>query len=619
VSISKFQEKFLRKGCGPIIVVAMSAVFLGFGFNNQCNRYAGMNRGAGQGDNEDRFEIVKVGNVPVTSTQVQNVESQLASREGAVSFQTQASGTAQAIYGLVTQAAYADIVDSEHIPVTEDALLNAYKTLLQQEIDQVKLQLMMSGKAKDQKDIDAAFKAQTGKVPDQFLKDELTTAREQYSDKDKRAELVEKVAQELVEQSYEAKIVPSDQALQDSYRSDVVKRIFIASAKSPNVDAKIAEVQAALKGGMSFEQAMDKFSSDPAYGAHKKVSDNTTDVGADMIASDPEYKPLAGQQAGFVSGPVDVPGGKAIFKVVTIQSKLPPDFQKNIATYRTDYAKKTAPKEVQKRVQSILTSSATTWDNLGYKVLYEYMQSLYSGSTANPTEAMRKIADEAKDVLQKGDPAYGEPATYAWYLAFEVVYQGAGADKTKLRDERIAVLNAVLQHTEDYGIRMELVDLYMQAKDPAGALNNLIAAAQNNTDYGGQGTAHFGDIQAKRAAMLKAGLVKDADLKPLDAAQASWRSAKADQDKQDAEMRKQAEAEKQKDIENEKANAAAVAAQKAEQEKNAPPAPKAEAPKKTSKSSGGLLPDDSKKPGASGGYLLPGSTPSTPGKGPGGN
>ncbi len=628
MSISKFQEKYLRKGCATVIALAMASVFLGFGFNNQCGRNAGMNQP--QGDQEDRSLVAKVGDIPVTTDAVQKAQATITSQAPAgLAYPMQARSEAEAVYAAASQAAYAYIAQRDHIPITDQALLKGVEAQIQRAIEQEKMQLMFSGKVKDPKDMDAAFKQATGRTADEIVRNSLTQAREDLQDKDKRARLVAEMAPELVRNAFESKFVPSDAELRASYQVYVVKRVLIAAGtKNPSVDAMVAEVEAALKAGLDFDKAIDKFSSDPPTASGKKISDNTFNVTASMMQTDPQYKDLQGQRPGFVSPPVAVPNGKAIYKIVSVRTDLPKDFDKNIARYRSDYAKQKVNGEVQKQVNGVLTSSTTSWNNLGDKALFEYTQAFGTTDPATTNTQMRKVADDAKAARVKGDVASLQPATDAWFLAFDTLYNTRGADKSKMQDERIEVLNAVLQHTEDFSLRMELVDLYVAKKDWSNALGNLVAASHANTDYAGLGTQHFGDIMAKRNQIKKLGQLTDAQLKDLDAAQDSWRVDKAGFDKQAEETKREEAKAKAAQAEIDRKNAEELAKQKAEAAKNAPPPSPAPSPGRpvspkgtTPPKGAGVLPPGlvfPRTPKGNGSILPPGSVPSGPGKGPGG-
>jgi len=619
VSIGKFQEKFLGKGCATVIALACSFVFLFFGFS-QCNRYSGMNGMAGNGE-EQAPVAVKVGSVGLTTQQIENAQSQEASQFGnmSVPLSEQAQLAAAAVYRLVSQAAYTSLAEKDHVPITDDAILSAVQSQIQDAIKQKEMSLMFSGQVKDPKDLDAEFKKETGQTPADALKNGLTSAREALSDKDKRAQLVNDVAQDMVKNYYATKIAPSDQELRSSFDTYVTKRIFVVG-QDAKADAKMGQVQAALKSGMGFEQAMDKFSDDPPIGKGKKISDNTNTVPASIIPTSPEYKELVGQKPGFVGTVQSVTGGKAIYKLVSVKSDLPKDFQTNLAKYKDDYAKKQADENVKKDVDALLAGPDVVWSNAGDKALFDFYMAAFANPVAvtDMNATMRKIADEGKDAAKSSDPNANEPGAYAWYLAFDRLYTSQGADKTKMLDERIDVLNALLTRSEDLATRLELVDLYIQKKDGSDAITQLIAASHANTDYSGVGTRQFGDLMAKRAALLKSGLVTEPMLKEFDAAQDQWRKDKVNADKEAEETKKQEAIEKAQEAENEKRNAAEVAKQKAEMEKNAPKTPAAplHVGPKTSAPPGLLPPGTVKGQPQAGGSLLPPGT--VPPKGPGG-
>jgi hypothetical protein len=570
VSISKFQEKFLGKGCGVAIGIVMALTFLGLGFN-QCSRGAAAN-GNSDASQEGPVAIASVGGIPVTSVDVTAAQDALQqqSQTPDSSYSAMARLRGQAISFAASRAAIAYIAQRDHIPVDDAAVLKVRQSAMQMQIQQAEDALIATKKLKNPTpaQLAAAFEAQYKKKPQQIIDESTDAIKKQLADKEQHAALMADSVPMIVESALETKYTPTDDQLRSAYNTYKVKRIFLNSTKNPNLDAAIAKVLTALKGGTSFDEAIDKYSNDPTPPG-KKLSANTTTVPGQLIDYEPEYKDLKGQKVGFVSNPESVMGGKAIFDIVGITTNPPKDFQSNLAKYRSDYAKGEAGKELQKEITDVLGSTTTTWNNPGYKALYDVQAALGNPMLGNSPASLQKFIDEAK-TARSGSGSGEVPANDAYFLASDALYNSPGADKTKLRDERIDALSAALQSNEDFDLRLELADLYAQKKDEVNALDQLQKAAEANTVYDVTGQRHFGDVAAKRETFIKSGLAKEKDMAAIDAAQDAWRKSKVDQDKQDAEMKEQEAIQKQKDAELAKQNEAEIARQKATAPKSGP-------------------------------------------------
>ena len=151
--------------------------------------------------------------------------------------------------------------------------------------------------------------------------------------------------------------------------------------------------------------------------------------------------------------------------------------------------------------------------------------------------------------------------------AFQKIYDAPGADKAKLKAERIASLTKYLEFKDNWDLRKEVItDLKDQKKGDDG-YNQLLIALDKNNKYDANGQRVYSDIAASFKELQTASLIKPEQEKEFRGRQEEWQKAKADYDKTEAELAKQ-----QKEQE---------AAQKAAQPKApATSAPPTTAPKK---------------------------------------
>ncbi len=614
MSISKFQERFLGKGCGVAITIGMALVFLGLGFQ----RCSGGGQTSDQEDQQQAQTIVTVGGKKgVTLSDLSSIQSAMMQNSTQdLSYSTMVRIRAEALSRSIDTAAMLYIADENHIVIDDKAVVDAEAVSAQEQIQTAEQQLATSKKLKNPTpaQLSNLFQSQYHLSPTQAIGRISDNVQQKLNDPQNRPQTIAEAVPMIVEQAFVKKAAVSDDQLKANYDTYTVKRIFISAKSNANVDEAIGKVEADLKGGMSFENAMDKYSNDPRPPG-KKVSDSSTTIPAQFIQFEPGYEVLKGQKAGFVSAPLSIPGGKAILKITQVSENLPKDFATNIAKYRTDAAKSQGDADLQKQLQQVIASPDTKWNIQGYKALYDVNKAILGGTMPPSPKALQALVDEAK-AAQTGGGSGESAANDAYFLAADALYNSPGADKAKLADLRIDAIKAALQSNEDFDLRMELVDLYVKKKDGLDAIDQLTAAATANTSYDVLGQRHFGDLSAKRAELIKDGLAKEADFKNLDAAQTSWKKGKQDQDKEAAEMKVEEAKQKAEQAKLDAENAAAVKQQQEAAKSKAPATKFSTTPQTSATQARATGINPAPKPGAAapGSSLLPQGSPLSKGK-----
>jgi len=573
VSISKFQEKFLsEKGCGTFMAIGFTLVLVCFGFNTQCAR---MNAMGGGGDAGDVPPIATVGDIPVAQNDVTDIISHQQQGRPSQGYLESAYEQANAVDTALKRAANLYLARQMHASFDDASITKVMSDQISSQIMQAKMQLAQTKKLKptDTKAMDDAFKAQFGgRTADELTKGMMDQLKTALADKSKRPIVEMDVAPELLEKAVEAQINPTDAELRASYDTYVTKQITVSPKPGSDPTAQILQAQNALKGGMSFEAAMEKYSTAPAMKGKKK-SDQTSDIPVSEINFMPSYKELEGKQPGYVSGVLDSFMGKQIIKIVSVKNNAPKDLTKNRAVYVQTYAGQQASTQVQDKLKALLASSTVKWDSAGYRALDDYEQAAMNPDPISKAAALQKVQNEAKAARDGGRPGDAGAALAAWYLAFDQIYQMPTTNKDSMRDARIELLTAVLASNEDFGIRMELVKLYADKKDGKDAVLQLVTASKNNTLTDATGQKNFGDVAQEKEKLQTAGLTTPADIKAIDDAQAAYvklRDDSAKQTAQQAEEQKKADAENAKLIKQQEAELAKTKAAAAPSNPTAP-------------------------------------------------
>ncbi|RYG33518.1 hypothetical protein EON81_17950, partial [bacterium] len=323
-----------------------------------------------------------------------------------------------------------------------------------------------------------------------------------------------------------AKTNPATEAdLRATFDNYTLKRILLPKAEGTKAQAE--KIEAELKGGLKFEEAMNRYSKDLPM-PNKKVADNVLNVTGQML-SDEQYKPLKGLKAGEISAPVDSFEGTVIYKVVSVKSELPKDFEKNKAMMLEAKSRQNAEAELQTKTAGIAKGEGVVWKNDVYKAIF----SLNAPPTEDPKSGdanLRVAADAGKAASAKAAGDELRLAGLLRYAALSRLAMSPTADKAALRKEQIEAINDILKGREDATLRTKLIALYVEEKSPlAGPA--LVEAAKFNNDFTDKGQSQYAEMAKQLADLKKASLIKPEDATAVDAELANWRKGKADFEK----------------------------------------------------------------------------------------
>jgi hypothetical protein len=384
-----------------------------------------------------------------------------------------------------------------------------------------------------------------------------------------RPGLEEQVARPLVMEALQASIKPTLDQLKAQYDTYQFKRILFVAHPGSTVDSQIAKAQADIKSGASFEQVIDRYSGEPPIKG-KKLSDNTIDTLDTQFDFQPELKPLKSLKPGQVSDVIETPQGKAIYKLIALKNTAPPDLATNTKKYADTYAMQKASTEFQDQLKQFSQSGPIVWKIQGLKALYDWLlvRQDFMLSPADQVAKMGSVVDEAKKAMTAAANDT-RPAALAWFAAFDTIWNAPGADKIKLRGDRIEVLKALTTVQPFFSLRMELVDLLMEAKDGPEAVEALKNAAGSNFNYDIQGQQNFQDVQARMMKLSAAGMLSKAQEDQITKIQQEWVNENAVVAKDKAAMKAEQEKAQKETEENAAKQKAEALKQKAEAEKAA--------------------------------------------------
>lgn len=433
---------------------------------------------------------------------------------------------------------------------------------IESELGNLKQQYITGGKLKPDA-TEAQFAELFKKEQGQDLSELKSKALQQNAEMlrtgtDLRIPLASLAVQQPLLDALKKEVKLSDDELKKSYDKLEFKRITLTK-NDPMATAKKIETE--LKGGLTFEKAIDRYSESPAD-PKEKASEKIEPLERIVIRGFDAYKPLENLKPGEVSAPISIGQSVNIFKLIRIKSDVPKDFDKQKDSLRESQTARIAAGKLQTDLQEAQKTAKIEWKVKAYEWLYAYGRLTAENLGADERAKLeRQIMEESLKSVTEGDAAQAKLSSLLAYVTFESVYGAASAaEKIKLDDTKVKVYEAYLLDHEDPAMRLELVKVYQRLKKAEEYNSQLNAAANANlgsTDAAAQG--RYSEIntlirEGEGAKLLTA--EQAADLRKI---QTLWVEQKAEQDKFDAEQKKLEEEERKKaEAEEKKAQAEAA-------------------------------------------------------------
>ncbi|MCW5941756.1 MAG: SurA N-terminal domain-containing protein [Fimbriimonadaceae bacterium] len=582
-----------KSGCGLAVGGALAVVMAMGIFNaSQCNR---------GGKNPDAVDTVvaTVGEVSIDARQVAElVENQ--QRQFGASMELppflEVSLLGGALQQLIDGGLQVELAKQKGIALTDDAIVAFYNGQIDDLVKSERERLVKAGKIKadatDAQYTEALKKDQPGFTSFEDLrKRNEDLIRQTLADPTKRTSAVLQTAQAMIAAAETKRLNLTEEEVLKDYDEFTLKRVYLseASNKGKDLKAEAEKILAEIKGGTTFEQAMDKYSNDAPTTPKERVSKNELKYGTAMLLGDPRLVPLAALKKGDVSGVLDEFGGVAIYKVVDVKRQLPKDWDKNKTQLIQQAKQSRVIREVQKAIEEMRKQDRVVWKSAGYKVVFDFQRlssdPSVAGDAAKLKERQKELLADAETAIEK-DPVGSNAAKLVRFVMFESEYAQATAEEKKaLSAKRIEYAKAIPQYDDKPGLQLQVVDMYVDAGDKENAGQTLLEAARANMDTSDLGKSNHGAMLTKLAQLREKKQIDEETAKLVDEQLERWVTDKAAAEKESAELRKMEEqAQKERD--------AAKKADEAEQQKlldeakkssgtKAPPTDKDKAPAKS--------------------------------------
>lgn len=443
-------------------------------------------------------------------------------------------------------------------------------------------------KLKDLREMTVAqmFKQQTGMTPEQAFSFLSQNRLAELSSEDVRQTKLKELAQWLIENKYAESVDTSEETIRKSYDFFTYQELLISKANNPDPVKKAEDVLKRIREGMDFGTAVVQFSDRAPAPNQKPEEAGTLTFDRLTVETNGLADPLFHLKPGEISGVISRPEGAAIYKLVKIEPKIPPNFDriKNIrAAQMRKYLKMS---KFARNFEARLKNTKFEWKNPAYKVLYDYdglrrgerFQSLQGAEKREERmAAYREVLNRAKELLGKY-PDLMAPVLYACLNQIDIE-TFPGKEKEKLKEEKLQVYAEISQYIPSPIFRFEYVNLLLDAKQGDAALEQLLEIIRTAYDPTEENKALITQVEqlfpratnyAKKDSPLIAEIQKE--LK-------QWKENEAEKKRMEAEAAKRLEEERKKaeqEVKKQEAN-------KQPEKAKTPPKPAPTLPKESNK------------------------------------
>lgn len=549
MSISKFQDKFLKPGGCSVIVGVFALIGLSATMTSQCSRQKQMED---QRTGADRIgpPVMSIGDLTFTSDQISKLFNERVPAGGdpaqdAAQFGFVLTSLAEPGYSLA-------LAKSKGVTMDDAALMAYGAKQLDSNLMNMKFSLMMGPNAKPitDKEFEDKIKERTGKTLAELKKDQADKLKEQIADPKVRPLLVADAIRDKLVETYQANVHPTDDDVKTALDSITVKRLTTKDK------AKADEALKAIQGGASIESQIDKLSPVTVPGA-KKASEDSPIYNVIDLRADSALKPILSLKQGQVSSVIDLGENFIIVKRLD-EHKIPrTDFEKNKSTQIAEYQKRFAQAQLDADLRYIHKTVKPVFTDKGLEFIDHFSELQSKGPISLDT--YKQLANDSKSI----DTNYFKrEMAFMRYAISKFIADKSPIDQAA-QDDLIEKSLAVLEFTESFDLRMTLVDKFVAKKDAKQAWSQLAEAASANSLPDAIGQSRYNRVNSELGVLQSAKLSSPDDEAKVKKAQDAWR--KEFKEKQDADAenkRKQAEMDAQNkkdkaDAEAEKAKAKA--------------------------------------------------------------
>lgn len=507
--------------------------------------------------------VAKVGDQTIG---FEEVEGLFALNQSAPTPSGQAATYAQAIQQHINAAKDMAFAKSKGVELSVEAAKEAAPSLAAELVDSYKSMLEGMGAIKEnatEAEINQAFSQTFGRDLNAYRTEQQAVIEAALDNPAQRDIALSSIATKLVMDQYANSVSVSDAQLLQSFENLTHKKIDFNSKEE--ADKALVEI----RGGMSFEAAIDKYSKAPAPEG-KKASEVTQDLQRRMFSTNPALAPVASLKAGEVTEVLDAGFGTySIYKVTAVKDDKPADFEAKKEQHRKELAQALGSVQYRDDHEAFTKGLQVEWIDPGFEVLFKVDEALSGATPMDATQLNARLTElerEAKTLADSGDLMSQRPALLAQFYANERLYINNPNDK-EILNRRIEVAEKMLLSSESIDLRLELVEQLADLGRGSDAAEQLVQAARLNFDPGEAGAQNRQEIAGFLERLREEKFITDEQALEVEAELKRWADEKKRQDEYEAQQKKEQE-EAQKLFEEEQKKAEAEAKNKAKTKGN---------------------------------------------------
>jgi hypothetical protein len=466
-----------KKGCQVALVgvgVAMAAGMI----------LSGVAPGPSQDNPAEQVKSVfKIGNRSVGYEEL-NEKFRVASQNtGMPGAQSELDAMNRVLTEYVRGAAIASLATERGVSLTTENLKSTAEITAQQYVEQVRMQLSMTGQVSPTAtpaESDKKFKEITGKTPAEATAEMVTQITSRFNDEKEKPTIIAALLPILVQKKYEDTLTFTEEDLKNSfaeYKFSVIR--FDDLAKDLTERQKLAnETLTKIKGGADFAKAQTEAK------PNAKPEEKSIGLTRAAMESTAELTPLGELKVGGVSEVVLSGGSPAIYKLIEIKPNLPKDFDKTKASLLAGGKTQRAQSQFQKDLQAKVKGLRPTFNDPGLEFIY----GLFADSAEMTDQT--KLKEFLAERLAVGQEIAIEKTLYPNLVAatvnriVEIQYSQANAtEQEEMIDQRLEAAEGMLEYYEDGNYRLQLAEDLLGRKRTDDALLMTQNAAANNADF----------------------------------------------------------------------------------------------------------------------------------------
>lgn len=529
---------FEKKGCMVVTYILGALVLIGIANTGTCTSFLPWMQPAVQ-DNSQSTVVAQIGGQPVTADQVET--QALVAKQGQPQIEPGYDFflTSDALDQTLSRAAIEVLAKEKGIKVNDDVAKGLFDEEFPKMITSEKQRLVTEKKLKEgasDKEFEAAFKKETGgKTVEEIKNDRLMTFLARLKDPNEGPRLATEISALLLSQSYEKNLNLGLEDLKKSYDTYNVLRMTFADPKQTLEQRTEAAKKAIaeVKGGMKFEDALAKY--------NKGAPTIPLPYTAALIEREASLKPVASLKPGELSEPLVQGQTVAVYKLISLKQSLPSDFEKTKDTLLKNFKQERAGAAMQEDIKA-MKDTKLVWKDPAVELAFKVYKAQREGfSSSAPADLNAKLLDLSKEATTtKPSTAFGERLMgLARYSAYEAYYNTLAPDKKEAaNEERVEILQSVLDHNESNAIRLQLYETFVAMKNYEDAGAMLLDVAKYNTGTDEASVRATSDLRLRTDKAEKDGKIDKATIAAIRKEITRWEQDRIEEEKVKKEAEK---------------------------------------------------------------------------------